>query len=198
MVAQQFSAAPSATAGGDLGWLTSADLRPEIQAAVEGAPGPSVLEPIATEGGVYLIAALGKRDPNDRRSVSMDLIQASAGGGDAIEKLTVLRSAARSCAEVGPAAQAAGLTTTDLKGMALQDMSEDFQTALGGLQAGQSSDVLDVGTDKAVFFVCERSAGGPQMPSRENIRERLFDQEISMLADRYLRDLKREATIIRR
>ena len=30
MVAQQFSAAPSASAGGDLGWMSDADMRPEV------------------------------------------------------------------------------------------------------------------------------------------------------------------------
>jgi len=198
MVAQQFSAAPSASAGGDLGWLTSADMRPEIQAAVEAAPGPSVLDPIQTEGGVYLIAALGKRDPNDRRAVTLNLKQVSASGSDAAAKLRALKAAATDCAQVGAAAQQAGLTATDLNGMALSDMSETFQTALGGLGTGQVSDVIDVGSDKALFYVCERNAGGPNLPTREDIRGRLFDQEISMLADRYLRDLKREATIIRR
>jgi peptidyl-prolyl cis-trans isomerase SurA len=198
LVAQQFSAAPSSSAGGDLGWITSADMRPEIQAAVEAAPGPSVLEPIQTEGGVYLIAALGKRDPNDTRAVSLDMKQVTATGPDAVQKLTALKAGATTCDQAGPAAQTAGLTATDLKGMALSDMSDSFRAALATVQEGQSSDVVDVGEDKAVFFVCARASGGAAMPTREDIRSRLFDQEISMLADRYLRDLKREATIIRR
>ena len=34
--------------------------------------------------------------------------------------------------------------------------------------------------------------------SRDEIKDRLFNQELTLVAERYLRDLKREATIVRR
>ena len=47
-----------------------------------------------------------------------------------------------------------------------------------------------------------RSVGGPEPtvkaasePSKEEVESRLYNQELSMLARRYLRDLRRDATI---
>jgi len=65
-LAQQFSAAPSASAGGDLNWLSPGDMRPEIADAVlkAGEP-PLVLAPIESDSGVYVIALTGKREPRN-------------------------------------------------------------------------------------------------------------------------------------
>ena len=54
------------------------------------------------------------------------------------------------------------------------------------------------GSGKMVFYVCDRTSGDPQIPSRDEIRDRLFNAELAMVAERYLRDLKREASIDRR
>ena len=58
--------------------------------------------------------------------------------------------------------------------------------------------MIDVANGKAVLFVCQRAASGASMPTRDQVRSKLFETEITMMADRYLRDLKRQATIIRR
>jgi peptidyl-prolyl cis-trans isomerase SurA len=197
-VAQQFSAAPSASAGGDLGWLTPGDMRPEVVKAVEAATAPAFLPPIETEGGVYIYALLGKREPADPLESRLNLRQISARTEDAAARLNALRATAKTCEAAGDAAKAAELTSLDLDDVALADMSPAFQTALLPLRPGESTEPLDISGGKGVLFVCSRKQGGEEMPSREQIRARLFDNELTMLADRFLRDLKREATIIRR
>jgi peptidyl-prolyl cis-trans isomerase SurA len=198
-VAQQFSAAPSASAGGDLGWLTPTDMRPEIQAVVESVTPPALAPPIETEGGVYLIAVLGKRAPADAGVAVLDLKQVSATGDDAATRLNAVKAAASTCAGVADAAAAqSGVEVNDLAGVALTDLNEQYRGALGELPQGGVSEVMDIGESKSVFYVCRRETGGAGVPTREEVRERLFDTEISMRADRYMRDLKRDATIIRR
>ncbi len=197
-VAQQFSAAPSASAGGDLGWLSQADLRPEIAAAIKDVTAPAMLEPLESEGGVYLIGYLGKREAADVNDVTMDLKQLQATGDDAAAKLSRIRSSARTCdAAAAAASNEQGVTATDMKAVAVPQMADNFRTALEPLQQGGSTEVLDLAPDsKTVLFVCSRTITGANMPTRDQIRDQLFDTEISMLADRYLRDLKREATIV--
>jgi peptidyl-prolyl cis-trans isomerase SurA len=46
--------------------------------------------------------------------------------------------------------------------------------------------------------VCGSRAGNGDLPTRDEIRDRLFNAELSLVAERYLRDLKREATVVRR
>jgi peptidyl-prolyl cis-trans isomerase SurA len=46
--------------------------------------------------------------------------------------------------------------------------------------------------------LCSRHTGGAAIPDRDQIEGRLREAELSMLAERYLRNLRREATIITR
>ncbi|MBI1361681.1 MAG: hypothetical protein GC155_15495 [Alphaproteobacteria bacterium] len=199
MVAQQFSAAPSASAGGDLGWITQADMRPEIEAAVVKAKPPTFLPPIETEGGVYLIALLGKREAANPDEAKLSLKQIVARGDGAEALLKIAKARTKSCDEVAKTvSDNPGLTAIDLNDVALDGMSDTIRAALKPVEVGGSTDIIDVTNGKAVLFVCKRTTGGAAMPTREQVKAKLFDTEITMLADRYLRDLKREATIIRR
>jgi peptidyl-prolyl cis-trans isomerase SurA len=48
------------------------------------------------------------------------------------------------------------------------------------------------------MFVCDRQENVPNMPTREQLEDRLFGQQLGMISERSLRNLRREATIIRR
>jgi peptidyl-prolyl cis-trans isomerase SurA len=54
------------------------------------------------------------------------------------------------------------------------------------------------GEQASMFVVCARQTGGGGLPSRQEIEGRLREQELAMLSERYLRNLRREATIITR
>ncbi len=198
-VAQQFSAAPSASAGGDLSWLAAGDLRPEILAAVSTATPPVLLPPIESESGVYLVALLGKREPSNDQQVTLDMRQIVSQGADAVANLTRIKSEANSCRDLGTlTGEMEGVNVVEMGVLQPEQLSDPFKSAVENLDSNQSTDILDVGDNKMLLYVCERSTGGANMPTRDDIRDRLFDTEITMLAERYLRDLKREATIDRR
>lgn len=55
MVARQFSGAPSAAAGGDIGWIASTELSPELQPIAERLQPGQVSLPVRTRTGVYII-----------------------------------------------------------------------------------------------------------------------------------------------
>lgn len=195
-VAQQFSAAPSASAGGELGWLTRADIRPEVMTAVENATPPVLLPPIASENGVYLVALLGKREPTTGDEVSLNLRQAISQSDEAMDKLTQLKADVTACSGLQAAANSIGdVNIVDMGEIDPEQLTDPFKSAVEDLETGESTEVMDLGPSKMMLFVCSRSTGGAQLPTRDELRDRLFDTEISMLADRYLRDIRREATI---
>jgi peptidyl-prolyl cis-trans isomerase SurA len=200
-VAQQWSAAPSASTGGDLGLMSPGDMRPEVWAAVQVAPAPPVLLPlIESEGGIYIIALTGKREPSKADAATLDMKQLVAQGAGAAAKLEQVKAKATNCGEVDAAAAGIeGVTNVPMNDVALTQVAAAYRPALEALQAGQSTAVLDLTDDaKMVFYVCERKASQTGLPTREDIHNRLFQTEMAMIADRYLRDLKREATIERR
>jgi peptidyl-prolyl cis-trans isomerase SurA len=201
-LAQQFSAAPSASAGGDLNWLSPGDMRPEIADAVQksGEP-PTVLPPIESDSGVYIIAVTGKREPSDpSQSLILDMEQVIARGEGASPKLEALKAGASSCEALPKAMEGvADLTRTPMKNVGFMQIAPQFRTPLEGVGANQSSPIVDLPDGgKMVFFVCASRSGDADLPSRDEIKDRLFNQELALVAERYLRDLKREATVVRR
>lgn len=201
-LAHQFSAAPSASAGGDLNWLSPGDMRPEIAEAVLAAPEPPVLlPPVQSDGGIYVIALTGKRDPIEAsKAVVLNMEQIIARGEGAAGKLETLKAATSTCAGLDKALEGvAGITRTQMNDIGLMQISPAYRTPLEGKAAGQSTDIIDLSDGgKMVFYVCSSRTGSADLPSRDEIRDRLFNSELSLVAERYLRDLKREATIVRR
>ncbi len=201
-LAQQFSAAPSASAGGDLNWLSPGDMRPEVAEVVLAAPEPPVLlPPIQSDGGIYVIALTGKRDPAEAaKSMILDMEQIIARGEGASAKLDTLKTRAAACADLSTALEGVeGITRTPMKEVGLTQISPVYRTSLEGKTAGQSTDIVDLPDGgKMVFFVCATRSGNSDLPSRDEIKDRLFSAELALVAERYLRDLKREATIVRR
>jgi peptidyl-prolyl cis-trans isomerase SurA len=180
--------------------MTLGDMRPEIASAVRAAPAPpTILPPIESEDGIYLIAVLGKQDPTDAAAATLNLRQVVARGDGAADKLTQVKEKAKSCADVPAAIQGMeGVSSPDvMNGVSVRQISPNYRPALENLEAGGVTDVLDVpDAGKMIFYVCDREAGSA-LPSRDAIRNKLFGEEIAMIERRYLRDLKRKASIQR-
>jgi len=201
-LAQQFSAAPSASAGGDLNWLSPGDMRPEIAEAVQKAPEPpTILPPIESDSGVYVIAVTGKREPTDPSlALILDMEQVIARGEGASAKLETLKASVANCAALPKALEGmTDMTRTPMNAVGFMQIAPQFRTPLEGVGPNQSSPIVDLPDGgKMVFFVCASRSGDADLPSRDEIKDRLFNQELALVAERYLRDLKREATIVRR
>jgi peptidyl-prolyl cis-trans isomerase SurA len=65
---------------------------------------------------------------------------------------------------------------------------------------GQTTPAFAVGTGAGVLMVCAREVAmrGVELPSREEVEDELFQAQLGMLAQRYLNNLRREATILTR
>jgi peptidyl-prolyl cis-trans isomerase SurA len=46
------------------------------------------------------------------------------------------------------------------------------------------------------MVLCDRENTGSDIPTLEQLEDRLYDQELALIARRYLRDIRREAAII--
>lgn len=198
-VARQFSQAASSAAGGDLGWLSQGELRAELLTIVEQLTPGQVSRPVKTQSGIYIIALRDKRegvDPASVTKVSLKQAAAPAGAqaalGRATERLT-------SCDGLDAALKGVtGAEVSDLGEVMLSELSEDIRQRVEGVPAGKASSVAVNGDKATALVVCTRSATGEGLPSRDEIENRLYEQELAMLAQRYLRNLRRDSTIITR
>jgi peptidyl-prolyl cis-trans isomerase SurA len=96
MIAQQFSAAPSAAAGGDLDWLPQEELKPvELQRAASTMSAGDVAGPITAPGGVYIIALRDKRAGIDPKATSRVTIRQVSAAADQMAALDRARQLIR-------------------------------------------------------------------------------------------------------
>jgi peptidyl-prolyl cis-trans isomerase SurA len=197
-VARQFSVAPSAAAGGDLGWITQAELRAELQGAVSALQPGQISTPVRSSAGIYIIALRDLRaGQNAKATERVALRQVTAPRAERIAMERVVRRVG-ACAELERAmAPVKGAVVVDLRDSPVSELSDDVTKRIEGLKAGEASAVYDQGDNVAALVVCarEQSSDGP---TRQEVEDRLYDQELAMLSQRYLRNLRRESTIINR
>jgi len=199
MVARQFSAAPSAAAGGDIGWIASTELMPELQAVAAQLQPGQVSMPIRTPGGVYILAMRDRRAGAAAGSTSivgLRMISAPAARQATLER-TARRL--RSCSSLDQTVgEIDGASIVDLGSTPESDLSPVIRERISGVAVGNASPVQVANDQASTIVVCSRETGGGGVPPREEIESRLRQQELELLAERYLRNLRREATIITR
>jgi peptidyl-prolyl cis-trans isomerase SurA len=199
LVARQFSQAPSAAAGGDIGWIAATELAPELRPVAERLQAGQVSLPIRVPNGVYIIAMRDRREGAPTGSTTMVAMQQITVPANHANSLERARARIHGCADLDHViAGIDGANVVDLGSTAQSDLSPEILGRINGVANGASTAVASSGDSASVLVVCGRSTGGGGLPSRDEIEDRLREQEMSMLADRYLRNLRREATIITR
>lgn len=198
-VARQFSQAPSAAAGGDIGWIAAPELAPELQPVADQLQRGQVSLPVRTQNGVYIIAMRERRAGAAAGSttlVSLRQISAPAARQAALERA---QRRIEGCGNLdGAVSGVQGAEVADLGQTIEAELSPAIRDRIGSVAVGRASPVIVNGDQVNTIVVCAREAGGSGIPDREQIEGRLRDQELAMLSERYLRNLRREATIINR
>lgn len=198
VAAQQFSSSPTAATGGDMGWLSLDDLDEELAAAVQTVPGQGGLtDPIVVDNGIYILAVAGRRDPQETTTI-VDLAQLISTTGDDAPLLEARETAEGCDSLAGVAAENEALVHAPLGRVSLNELGEEGAALVAETPVGGSTDVFALSNGLAVIFVCGREDGAENLPSRTQIEDQLVNQELGMISERTLRNLRREATIIRR
>jgi len=202
-VARQFSASPTAAAGGDAGWITPGEMPPEVDAALEQLRPGQLSQPIPVKDGVYIIYLRDKRSGAGQTLISLKQAaialpqNASAADVQAAQaKLEALRPQIKGCGDIeAVASKVPGVVAGDLGEAEVNDLAPQFRDAAESLQVGQVSAPIRTNVGLHLVALCgRRSSNGPQL-NHDEIENRLYGQQLSMIARRYMRDLRSSATI---
>ena len=220
VISRQFSQSPSAAAGGDIGWVYDGQLAPELNAALDKMTPGSVSEPIRSVGGYYILALRERQEASNAKIA--DTSQDEPKGP--VDKLPLARlllplgpkpaqklvdSAMKvgaqisehvsSCAQLPKIqAQIRGAVFQNLGEMKLRDLSEQMQAELAKIQAGQSTAPFLDSAGVEIITRCDKAKPKLEayhVPSRKEVEEQLFDQQVTAFARRYMRDLRRQADV---
>lgn len=206
-VARQFSQSPSAAAGGDLGWVQDGQLPDELNDMLRRlTPGQFSL-PVRSTGGYYILALRDRRitgatDPNLIQMTLRQIVVPVTGDMDedrirqAGELAYRVSESVESCDQMREIALGSPLMVGgDIGTRRLTDLAEQFQQGLRGVPVGAATAPIPSQVGFHVIFVCDRTGDDVNLPSREAIQDQLFQQQLSSIARRHLRDLRRDALI---
>ncbi|WP_265499158.1 peptidylprolyl isomerase [Paracoccus beibuensis] len=218
--ARQYSAVPSAEAGGRLEMLSLDNLPPSLRPIVTALQPGQVTRPLPVEGAVvlfFLRDAQGTLRPGAREQVLEYLTLRMASVAEAAALAARTRSCDDLYVQAGPEASAQVQRQT----VSQAQIPTLVATRLASLDAGEAG-VVPVGTAAELVVLCSRQpalaaeadvattalpADGveaavpqpdtPGIPTREAVRDQLFNAKINAAADGLLADLRADAVIRR-
>lgn len=205
--ARQFSEASTASVGGDLGWLSLAQLPQSLATAAAGMNSNEV-QAVASPGGISILLLIDKRqvatsDPRDSiLSLKQIALTFPAGTAEAqvaplVKRFSEETQQITGCGVADEMAAKLGADVVNRDGIKIRDLPAPLQQVMLDLQIGQSTPPYGSLKDGVrVFVLCGRDA--PQESTSESFDEimsRLEEERVNKRARIYLRDLRRDAVI---
>ena len=197
VAAQRFSSAPTAATGGDMGWVVLDDFDDARTAALRAMTEPGLTAPIAVDDGVYILNFRGKRDPSEKTTL-VDVTRITVNDGSE-ENLKAAMSNISECADIETVDIAdPNIRSVALEDLDVEDLGQEGRSMVMTTDIGQPTDIFAQSGTLAVMYVCARADNVEAVPNRDQVEDRLYSRELGMISERSLRNLRREATIIRR
>ncbi|MEM7568304.1 MAG: peptidylprolyl isomerase [Pseudomonadota bacterium] len=205
--ARQFSEAPTAAVGGDLGWVMEDQLSRNIRPVVPEMAIGQLSNPIRTPSGYYIVLLKDRRrilsaDPLDTQYELASLLwplEAEPIMADVDRASQLSQAAAQAgstCENAGALADRYSAAEASALGvLRLRDLPPPVQQALLPLEAGDITPPIRFPNGFRLFIICEIQQQEVQTPTLAVIENQLNQRRLSMMARRYLRDLRRDAIV---
>lgn len=207
--ARQYSEASTAAVGGDLGWVRGGQLPPALETAVQALATGQISDPVPVPGGFSIIALADQRqvltaDPRDAvLSLKQVTVKFPAGATRAQAAPEVER-----LAEAGRKLQGCGRTEEILKVLPSAEIVQNDAVRVGDLPPALQDMMLKLSVGQAtqpfgsledgvrLLVLCGRD--DPEVargPSYDQIYSQMEEERVNRRAQRYLRDLRRDAVV---
>ncbi len=206
--ARQFSEASTAAVGGDLGWVRAEQLPEQLSAVVAQLGAGQISRPIPVPGGYSIVLVIEKRQVlgADPRDASLSLKQLTVNfpagmttmqAGPKVEAFSKALARIQGCGTVNEIAATVGADVVNNDQMRIRDLPPQLQDVMLNLQVGQSTPPFGSLTDGVrALVLCGRDDPQPASgPSFEQIQSQIEQERVNRRAQRYLRDLRRDAVI---
>jgi peptidyl-prolyl cis-trans isomerase SurA len=218
-LARQFSQSPSAASGGDIGWVYDGQLAPELNNELGHMQAGSTSQPVRSTGGYYILALRERQEPSnvtlpdpategpkgpiDRLPLGRLLLPLGSKPAqtvldNAMKFANTVEQRVTTCAQLAKIAPQIHGQFQDMGSMKLNELDEKLQAALAKTDSGQPVPPYQDAAGIEIIYRCDKAAPKLEayhMPSRKEIEEQLFDQQVTAFARRYMRDLRRQADV---
>lgn len=218
-VARQFSQNPTAAQGGDLGWVQEGQIPAELLNQIKTMNVGDVSQPIRAAGGYYIVVLRDKQAPVGTKIAqapeqpttpagTLPLVRVLLPIGSkpdkalsdrALQVAAVIRTRIRDCEHARDVvSKMQGAMFMNLGTMKLTDLSAELQSAIAKTQPGGITDPLVSAAGVELIVRCDKAVPKESVmviPTKDQLEEQLYEQQMTILARRYLRDLRREADV---
>jgi len=201
-IARQFN--QGGGADGNLGWVSEGMLDDELLTALSRLQPSEVTAPIRTTDGYHILTLLEKRRVGEGlgsgSALDMLIIDlnslASAGQAERdmqMQRLKEILAPAKNCDDlVALSKQAPSASLNRVEKLPETQLPTAVVPLIKGLAPGQISEPIDTPKGRRFFAVCGRAAGnGDGLPSADDIRRQMEDEQLELVTRRYLIDLHR-------
>lgn len=205
-LARQFSQSASAQRSGDLGWVPPGQLDPELDRALEPLEPGDITPPVRTRLGYSILLLRDRSIPAMERGLEdttvtiAQVILPLADSRDAEarasqrELAAIIRETVEGCADF----EAVGIELrSPLSGVigrvSLAELPEDLRAVVSTLDLGVASSAMEVPDGLRLIMVCDRDDAVAEDIDREQVQDMLFEQQMAIRANQYLRDLRQQA-----
>jgi peptidyl-prolyl cis-trans isomerase SurA len=218
-IARQFSQSPSAAQGGDIGLIYDGQLAPELSAALAKMKTGDISPPVRSTGGYYILVLRQRLEPvgtkiDDNSGQPKTLPSAlplarlllplgpkpaKAMVENAIKYAATIGSHVPNCEVLSKVpAEVKGAVYMNFGMARLADLSPEVRNALAKTEPGAAAEPFLSAAGVELFMRCDKAVVKRlvyELPKREAVEQQLFQEQISAMARRYNRDLKRNADI---
>lgn len=202
-VARQFSQSAGAFTGGDLGWLQQGQLEQALDTAVQQLQPGQFSRPIRGVNGYHILwlrdqRAVAAGNPADIQVAVGQLVLPAdpANPAAGLEAARQIAQEAASCDALSAAAQRIpGAQQGQAALTRLGDLPPEISSIVGALGVGTPTQPFLTDRGIMILMVCDRVVPEGSIPPADQVRDAIAGERIEMLQRRYLRDLRRDATI---
>lgn len=206
-LAREFSQAPSAAKGGDLGWVSAGQYEEPLNSALFSLPLKKVSDPIITPTAIYLFWISDKKVNESAGERAVDLAQVGISLfldrspealDEAKNRLEKIRSQAKSCQELDAVCKKYGASAIFTQNVLVDRLPAELKILVNKLSPNQSSSVFTTENGPSFVFVCNvhHITSSGQLPlSKDRLRESMRNYKLDLISRRVLKDLRRRAYI---
>jgi len=216
-VARQFSQAASAAGGGDIGWVIDGQLPEELNTTLAEMEPGRIAGPVRSEGGYYILFLRDRREPAGTEAVAAPVVDPNApvpidrlllplppnateeARNEAMNFAAQAYNSIQSCEELPAlASEVPGAVHMRLGELNLNQLAPQISELIRSTPPGEVVPPFNSMVGVEIFVRCDqriREAIPFVIPTRDQMRQQLFVQQMTVLARSYMRDLRRDAVI---
>jgi peptidyl-prolyl cis-trans isomerase SurA len=192
-LARANSKGPTAGRGGALDWLKLSQMKPDAAVAVRALQPGQVSDPVILDDSVVIYQMQEqKQEPATATGTVVDYAEFLLPDDGAA---AAVRAKVDTCNDLYGLAK--GLPADRLLRQTLPQaqVPRDVAGALAGLDMGESSTAITRGGWRVFLMLCRRGPAETDMPSRDEVKLQLTNQQLGTQSEIFLEELRSEAII---